>query len=868
MNARASIFLLVILFSASICIAKDGQVDSLTVFGRVLDRERQPIEGCILMIQKSDSTILSSAVTNEKGDYHISFPRTTGNLVLKLNGFNVKQQSIPIEPKSQMVNFTAIYESIIIKEVEVKARKLWGSRDTLNYLVSAYIKGQDRSIGDILRRLPGITIDGGTVKYQGVPINRFYIENMDVLEGKYAIATNGIRAEDVGSVQVMENHEHIKALQDQLPPGSAAINLKLKNKAKGRWMKSLDVGGGYDEGMLWNVNASFMYFDSRKQHVFYYESDNIGSSVNWLKSYYGGSNLGANHLTSILLPGVSPIGQSLRNNQNNLCLSNLNKLSETAQLHYNITYSHDIQRQNSYSQTVYLLPDATTRMISEDITSRVTTNATSLQLGFEDNTDKKYLRNKLVFAGRWSDAHGLVLSNGNPIRQYAFNRNLGLNNTTEWIRRTSNGGGFNLISSNFVQTNPQRLSIEQAMQAKQDIEICNIGSHNNFKLLRNLSLHRCVIAPTTSLNIDYVSLKSMLDNDQAPDAFHGDMGYLFLKGNIGANMQYIHNNFRLSFDLPLSLTYTDVTNEPIPEEQTKANRARVLFTPSFSMLWKGNDYWTFSTNGSYGLQPTNWRNLLTAYLMSNYKTLNRYRVSLTETKSASVSGKIQYKDILNEFFAYLSSSVSRRWSDVIYGTTIDRNAHTILQTEYAPNHSTSYTVTANVRKEIDWHDISIETTAGYNNSLSKLMRQSVMTDYHYMGFYLMGSLGIDITKYIRFTESCRWTNSKSKSGDYKSIIYDFSNDASLLIKIISNKLMLNTGVQYTHNSGFMDKKDYVFMNATLTYKPQKKFYIDINLDNLLNTKTFIRRSNGDLMENYTIYQIRPRSVMLTAHIIM
>lgn len=868
MNVRASIFLLAILFSASICIAKDGQVDSLTVFGRVLDRERQPMDGCILMIQKSDSTILSSGVTNEKGDYHISFPRITGNLVLKLKGFNVKQQSIPIEPKSQMVNFTAIYEIIVIKEVEVKARKLWGSRDTLNYLVSAYIKGQDRSIGDILRRLPGITIDGGTVKYQGVPINRFYIENMDVLEGKYAIATNGIRAEDVGSVQVMENHEHIKALQDQLPPGSAAINLKLKNKAKGRWMKSLDVGGGYDEGMLWNVNASFMYFDSRKQHVFYYESDNIGSSVNWLKSYYGGNNLGANHLTSILLPGVSPIGQSLRNNQNNLCLSNLNKLSETAQLHYNITYCHDIQRQNSYSQTVYLLPDATTRMISEDIASRVTTNATSLQLGFEDNTDKKYLRNKLVFAGRWSDAHGLVLSNGNPIQQYAFNRNLGLNNTTEWIRRTSNGGGFNLTSSNFVQTNPQRLSIEQAMQAKQDIEICNIGSHNNFKLLRNLSLHRCVIAPTTSLNIDYVSLKSMLDNDQAPDAFHGDMGYLFLKGNIGANMQYIHNNFRLSFDLPLSLTYTDVTNEPIPEEQTKANRARVLFTPSFSMLWKGNDYWTFSTNGSFGLQPTNWRNLLTAYLMSNYKTLNRYRVSLTETKSASVSGKIQYKDILNEFFAYLSSSVSRRWSDVIYGTTIDSNAHTILQTEYAPNHSTSYTVTANVRKEIDWHDISIETTAGYNNSLSKLMRQSVMTDYHYMSFYLTGSLGIDITTYIRFTESCRWTNSKSKSGDYKSIIYDFSNDASLLIKIISDKLMLNTGVQYTHNSGFMDKKDYVFMNATLTYKPQKKFYIDINLDNLLNTKTFIRRSNGDLMENYTIYQIRPRSVMLTAHIIM
>ena len=48
--------------------------------------------------------------------------------------------------------------------------------------------------------------------------------------GKYSIATNGIKAEDVSTVQVMENHEHIKALQDQIPPESAAINLKAKEE--------------------------------------------------------------------------------------------------------------------------------------------------------------------------------------------------------------------------------------------------------------------------------------------------------------------------------------------------------------------------------------------------------------------------------------------------------------------------------------------------------------------------------------------------------------------------------------------------------------------------------------------------------------
>ena len=94
----------------------------------------------------------------------------------------------------------------------VKSQKLWGNRDTLNYLVSAYTRGKDRSIGDVLQKLPGITIeDNGVIKYQGNPINHFYIENLDMLQGRYNLATQGIKAEDVATVQVLENHEHIRS---------------------------------------------------------------------------------------------------------------------------------------------------------------------------------------------------------------------------------------------------------------------------------------------------------------------------------------------------------------------------------------------------------------------------------------------------------------------------------------------------------------------------------------------------------------------------------------------------------------------------------------------------------------------------------
>ena len=240
------------------------------ISGRVIDNNQEPVEGCILsLLQVEDSTFVEHGLTGEDGNYSISFRSNKPNLLLRLSGFNIKQQIKKISVQNQCINFKADYESITLKEVVVKAQKMWGSRDTLNYLVSSYMKEHDRTIGDILKQLPGITINDGIIKYQGVPINHFYIENMDVLQGRYNIAMNGIRAEDVSTVQVLENHESTKAMQDQLSPEAAAVNLKLKKKAKSTWNKSLNLGIGYDaDGMKWSADASLMYFGLKRQHCF------------------------------------------------------------------------------------------------------------------------------------------------------------------------------------------------------------------------------------------------------------------------------------------------------------------------------------------------------------------------------------------------------------------------------------------------------------------------------------------------------------------------------------------------------------------------------------------------------------------------
>ena len=133
-----------------------------------------------------------------------------------------------------------------LKEVIVKSKKIWGEKDTVNYLVSGFKSGNDQVIGDVLRKMPGITVkESGEISYNGKPINKFYIENLDLLQGRYGIATNNIQAADVATVQVLEHHQPIKALDNNnTMANETAINLKLKEGSKGTFGLLAQLGIG------------------------------------------------------------------------------------------------------------------------------------------------------------------------------------------------------------------------------------------------------------------------------------------------------------------------------------------------------------------------------------------------------------------------------------------------------------------------------------------------------------------------------------------------------------------------------------------------------------------------------------------------
>lgn len=173
-------------------------VAKVEVLGIVVDGENnEPLVGASIIIRGPNNTIKEYTISDKDGKFQIAASSVEGcQLEVSMMGFEKK--SIPLDNVSFPVTISMTYSSVQLKEVTIKAERIREQGDTISYNVRSFAQPQDRSISDVLKRLPGIEVSSsGKIQYQGEDINKFYIEGSDLLGGKYGVATNGISHDDV-----------------------------------------------------------------------------------------------------------------------------------------------------------------------------------------------------------------------------------------------------------------------------------------------------------------------------------------------------------------------------------------------------------------------------------------------------------------------------------------------------------------------------------------------------------------------------------------------------------------------------------------------------------------------------------------------
>ncbi len=344
---KSLLYILILLLTACSLSAQQ------TIKGIVTDAENgQPVDAATVQIRKAGRQVpLTYTLTKADGTFILPLRQADDSLFVHVSllGYKAIRQKITA---GATLRIRLEPEVFTLKEVEIRPGRVYGRQDTINYDVSQFISPKDEAIKDVLKKLPGVDVDDdGKISYNGKNISKFYVEGMDLTDGRYNQLTNNLQANAVKSVQVMENHQPIRVLQKKLTTEDIAINLKLKDDFRDRWMGTLEGGMGASP-LLWEGMGNAIQISRKSQSAYIYKGNNRGDDVTDEQNIL--TQIGAEGKTGPSIPSFlsqpsfsAPLKKErlLFNNVHSLSGNRVYKLNETTQLRLNANYLHDLTQQ-------------------------------------------------------------------------------------------------------------------------------------------------------------------------------------------------------------------------------------------------------------------------------------------------------------------------------------------------------------------------------------------------------------------------------------------------------------------------------------------------------------------------------------------
>ena len=357
-------------------------------------------------------------------------------LVVSHISFNTKE--LLITTKDAINNIVLESRSETLPEVFVKTEPVVRKGDTLVFDMQHYARDVDENIEDVLRRLPGISIeDNGKIFYRGLAISKFYIEGLDLLEGKYKIATRNLNKSTVRDIEIIEHHQSKKVLKDLVRPNEAAINLKLKSTIA--ITGAIEAGGGISsESLTHLIGADIFGFKKKFQFHTHISSNDFGrNQSNQYDNLYESAAEIDEQLISInqTFPPIT-LNRNLyiNNNERITGFDVLKKTSSNSQLKWHLRYTKD---QLGTEGNELLIFRATEDSISQATNFQTTEQPSNLEnrVIFELNSDVLYIRVDNKVNVEWSNTNGNHLFNQQPSPEYLTNKSLSAASNLEFTFR-------------------------------------------------------------------------------------------------------------------------------------------------------------------------------------------------------------------------------------------------------------------------------------------------------------------------------------------------------------------------------------------------------------------------------------------------
>lgn len=849
--------------------------------GTVTDGHDEPLDNAVIKAVTSAGDIVAYCFSDRHGRFRLAVKEDKKADSIRVTLLGYESVSRPLGKPGDKGVFRLLENPKLLKEVLVTSPWVFKRGDTLVYNVDSIISKSDVAIEDVIKKIPGIYVSGtGQILYQGRPINKFYIEDADLLQGRYTLATQNIAAKDVSSVSVYENHQPIKALKDLVISEDAALNIKLKSNRLLRPTGHITLGAGGEKDRFDALGEIFGLSVSPKMQLLgTIRANNSGTDgLNLLTSHYGGLTVktpaAASNRPSV---GSQPPIAGSRYKTGNSAIASINMLvkhSPSKETKANIDVSNNNSDHSGSTVTVYRIPDAgedRETVISDAFSSHARNSSVSAVVNYTVNDTALFLANTFSAGADYGKSLSHIFTEKAIPQHYSNTTYKAQNNLNFTLRRGSRA--FNISSVTLFSTaprarlrafeyplaetrdNPETLLFDQITQGY--IVYNKENTSFQFGLFSSLSAGVALQFEAEYQTFRSSDRKSPGNAPVTGNDLHGTQ--ITLSATPYLSWSSPRGSFNAKLSVPFSQQFNSYRNSP-----EDIDTRTTPFSPSIRLnaQWKPYKFHYLTFNASMGNSSmTGFNSFITGPLYFDYRSYGAMGSGFdSRRKTAGFGASYRYSKLLAGLNLSASYTYSRNSTDRLRTLNVSQS-ETVTGFSKNKSVSTGHSLGAKVSKLFRSCGISVGTDVSGSFSTATMELQGKIFQAKNRLFVISPNVIVPLVRNTLESQTSFSINgSIQTSGDAPDIsTYNYSLGQTLHFTP-GEKFVCSLMFQLTDSEiGPHRRKKDAFLDMNLSYRLNRGLQLGLSLENITDRRDYcltVLSNSQSVTMNYPMRGIR------------
>jgi hypothetical protein len=869
-------------------IASMAQAQQKQITGQLKTVSGEVIPDANVLLTNNHGLILTFCTSDVSGKYVLTLPDSAHIpfLFIEVNHLGYKKIQYPLTAGKSVYDFVLEKKVTALPPVEVKARPIIDRHgDTLSYHVASFAQPEDRSIGDVLRHMPGISIsESGELFYNGQAIANLYIHGDDLMDGSYRLAPKIISKEMIKNVEVIQHHQPIKVLQNKKPTDAIAINLVLKDenslKLSGQAILGAGLPGQFDAAlntMAFNKKFKMLNVLKANNSGIDYSDDFVRSGASSFSGDIGNSR--PNALLSAGTPAPNlPRKNYYFNRSGALNTNNLVNTKNEWQLRSNIQAFFDrntltyTSRQDTYLQGDTIRYNEEQNGVNKPFLVNTSLTATA-------NKAHYYFTNNLRLNISGNNNSNNLDFNGDSFRQRLHERSYDLSNLIHWIPELKNKSFMEMRWYVNYYNNPQQLHIDAGLNS----DILNEGlpyAASNQLAKTPGFFSNAMVAYNAGNGVFRKAFEAGVINERQTlrstlRLTQTDNTETAYKGDAGNDLHWQRDRFyfnpslslkKKSWDASISVPISWQSIHYYQDVYALNNRSNHFFiNPAAQFRFAINDEDDLTIRYSYKNNMGNIAGVYRGAILTNYRSLSANDADLQEQNTSGTGINYKFQRSIIMLFAGAGINYNRITANSILSSVFTNNVQLTVLLPYENDQST-WSANANISKYL----FVLKTTASFKTTFTRNYSNRFINNEQlpFASDAFSCTAGIDsrfgvIT--VNYNATGLWTASRqrNKAGVTANTIKQFDQHITVGYSPFKN-CFLNAKSRHLYSTQANAADiSYLFMDVNMRYK-LSKWRMDLELDitnlaNIKNHETLFLNANQFAVSSY---QLRGRMAMV------